>query len=550
MQRMDLLALALLAGGCTQREESTTDRAWFVECARESGLTFEHVAGEPRQRLPEIMCGGVGLLDFDGDGDLDVYCVQGGDPELGRRHGATNRLFRNLGDGRFEDVTEAAGVGDGSYGMGCAAGDIDSDGDVDLYVTNLGANVLYENEGDGTFTDVSVAAGVGDESWSSSACFADYDGDGDYDLFVANYVRWSPAIEVECFSPGKRRDYCHPNVYRAPARDTLYRNEGDGRFRDVTAELGLDSTWGNALGVVAGDFDGDGRGDFYVSNDMTPNQLWIQQPDGRFVDRGLISGSALSGTGFPEAGMGVCAVDIEADGDLDLFCVHLRHQKNTFYENLGRGSFEDAGAALGLSAPSLPFTGFGVGLSDFDQDGDLDLYVANGRVAIEPPELDPADPYAEPDLLFERTAPGRFQERLPRGGAVPTRIGTSRGAAFGDLDGDGDTDVVVIDRNAPARLLRNKIGDGRNWVLLRILDRNGADALGAVVSARMGETVSVGRVQAGYGYCSSNDPRVHFGLGARHQVDELRVRWSDGTSEHFGPLAAGAVHVIKTGAGR
>ena len=435
-----LLCAALLSGGCADesssgardaRGESEAGDPWFEEVAAAWGIDFRHTSGERRWLFPEIMSGGVALFDFDGDGRLDVYLVQGGAIEGGAA-APGNRLYRNLGQRRFEDVTDQAGVGDTGFGMGAAVGDFDADGDPDLYVTNLGRDVLYRNDGEGRFEDVSQSAGLIEEGWGTSAAWLDYDADGDLDLFVARYVEWSREKEAECFaaSRAKERDYCSPRIYDAPASDRLWRNDGAEGFVNVSAEVGIADLAANGLGVVWGDFDHDGRLDLYVANDATPNHLWLQTQAGRFEDQALLMGCALGGMGEAQAGMGVQAVDLEGDGDLDLLLAHLRGEPNTVYRWEG-ARFVDGTASVGLGSGSRSFTGFGLGALDFDGDGVLDLYVANGHVLREDPLYLPEKPYAQPDQVWRGTAQGRFEEVFPRGGTLPERVESSRGRPLG-----------------------------------------------------------------------------------------------------------------------
>ena len=554
--------LCLLLGACSKSppgpassEQTTTTAAkpsapWFEEVAAKSGLDFRHTSGHTtRYYMPEINAGGVGLLDFDGDGLLDVFCVNGGslDPSVTNRPG--HKLYRNLGHWKFEDVTQRAGVGgNGGYGMGCACADYDGDGHVDLYVSQVGRNILYHNNGDGTFTDVTEQAGVSVSSWSTSCAFFDYDGDGRLDLIVANYLKWSRETELNCYSRGGLPDYCSPLNYKAPAMDTLFHNLGQGRFEDVTAAAGLDKAYGNGLGVVCADFNRDGRLDIYVANDAMPNQLWINQGNGKFTDEAMLRGCAVNTFGMPRAGMGVVTVDLQERGWLDLFVTHLVSEGNGWFVNRD-GYFTDTLTPKGPGAPSRPFTGFGVGFADFDNDGNLDLYVANGRVRYGARDLDTTDPYAEPNTLLRGLGGGAFEEVMPTGGVAPPLIATSRGAAFGDLDNDGGCDIVVINKDGPAHLLRNVISKRGNWVMFRVLNRNGSDALNAAVQIEAGGRRQSRQVLPNEGYCSSNDPRVHFGLGDTRSVESVLVRWPAGGSETFGPFEAGRIYELRQGAG-
>lgn len=513
----------------------STAGQWFDEVAEERGLTFRHVSGhDDGFYMPEIFSGGVGVLDFDFDGYLDVYFVQGGRVLGADPNTPGNQLFRNLGDGRFVDVTGQAGVGDKAYGMGCTCGDFDNDGRTDIYVTNAGANVLYRNNGNGTFTDVTEQAGVGDDGFGTSAAFVDYDRDGDLDLFVVNYLRDVMTQESNCFSPLGRRGYCGPLEIGRPHPDVLYRNNGDGTFTDVTRASGVAAVFGNGLGVVCADVDNDGWTDIVVANDMTANQLWMNQGDGTFVDRAIERGAAYSEMGAAEAGMGIDARDFDADGDLDLLMTHFEAQTNTLYVNDG-GYFSDRTSALGLS-DSFPFTGFGTAIVDLDNDGFMDMYVANGRVRVTlDPQVDVSrDPYAEPNLLFRGTGDLTFREVLPRGGTETQLVHTSRGAAFADLDNDGDVDILVANRDAQPYLLENRVGERNHWIVFRVVNRHGSMAIGARVEIRVGGRTLVREVRTGSSYCASNDPRVHFGLGSAARVDSVKVRWVDGSVQDFG----------------
>ena len=546
-----LVALGCLAG-CRRSADAPaaaqTGPAWFEEIAARAGIDFVHRTGHvTRHDLPEIIGGGAALFDMDNDGFLDLYLVQSGSLS-GRPDTGGSRLYRNRGNGRFEDVTEQSGAGLGGYGMGVTAGDFDNDGYTDLFVTNYGHNVLLKNDGHGHFVDVTATAGVAGSGWSTSAAFLDYDADGLLDLFVARYLNWKPSAAVDCFSLTGVPDYCSPASYDLPAASLLYHNNGDGTFTDVSERSGLTAAVGNGLGVVAGDVDGDGRIDIYVANDRTPNHLWLNQGGGRFREAALAAGVALDQDGLAKSGMGVDAVDADDDGDLDLLVVNLDGESDSFFRNQGRFFIDDT-ASAGLRTPSRPFTRFGMGLRDFDNDGYLDLFEANGRVGLQS-EAYSSDPYAEPSLLFRGFAGPRFEEVAPRGGVRPRLVATSRAAAFGDIDNDGGIDIVIVNRAARPYLLHNVVKPRGHWMMLRVLEEHGRDALGAEVTMTVGARTIRRDVRAASSYLASNDPRVHVGLGTETIAHDVTIRWPDGDREHFGDLPADRITALRRGSGR
>jgi hypothetical protein len=533
----------------------------FVDRAAETGLAFTHVSGASGQYyMAEQMGAGVALFDYDNDGDLDVFFVQGGplgpDAAAAKANGPTSRLFRNdlpsgSGGGRtlgFTDVTERAGVGLRAYGMGAATGDYDNDGDLDLLVTSYGPETLFRNDGDGTFTDVTPAAGVSDERWSTSAAFVDYDRDGHLDLFVANYLDFTFAGNRSCFDSVGARDYCSPRAYR-PVPDRLYRNLGDGRFADVTDASGISRSDGAGLGVSAGDYNADGWPDIYVANDATPNQLWINQKDGTFVDEGPLSGSALNAAGNPEGSMGIASGDYDADGDEDLFVTNIIAETFVLYENDGKGNFEDVRSRSGLAAPTAGFTGFGTDWFDYDNDGWLDLFVTNGAVnTIESQRGDPL-PFRMQNQLFRNLAGKRFEDVSARAGAPFARGEIGRGAAFGDVDNDGDVDIVATNNGGPARLLLNQDSTGHHWLQVRLEQPKGNRfAVGAWIGVeRAGRPTLWRRVRTDGSYLSASDLRAHFGLGTSPDVAGVVVQWPDGVRERFSKIAADRVVTLRRG---
>ncbi len=541
--------------------------AVFAEVAGESGLDFVHDNGMSGRRwFVEMMGAGAGLFDYDGDGDLDLYLIQGGPLEGAAGQDAPaagDRLYRNdleAGGGwpSFVDVTEAAGLaGATGYGMGMATGDYDGDGDIDLYLANWGANQLWRNEGDGSFRDVTAEAGAGldDPGWSVGASFVDYDRDGRLDLVIVNYDDYDLQRHVDCHSPRSGRlDYCGPQSY-PPQPDRLLRNRGDGSFADVSAESGILAAYGPALGVVAADLDADGWQDLFVANDGAENQQWMNQAGQRFVDRAPAMGTALNRDGLAEASMGVLAEDFDADGDLDLFLTHLERESNTLYLNDGTGFFEDATRRSGLGPPSIPYTAFGVAALDYDNDGIQDLAITNGEVRIIDEQADAGDPLPlrQPKLLFRGLGDGRFEDvTAAEGGELFTRPEVGRGMAAGDIDNDGDTDLLLSHNGGPAWLLRNELGQDAAWIGLRLLDPSGRrDMLGARVGLLQGgRPVAWRRVATDGSYASARDPRAVFGLGDRSEVDGMVVHWPDGAVERFDAREAGRYHDLVQGAGR
>ena len=520
----------------------------------ELGVDFVHSTGsEGSYPMPAIMGGGLAVFDHDGDDDLDLYFVQGGDrfDPRGGGSGIGNALFRQQEDGTFAEVAGAAGAGDRGYGMGAAVGDVDGDGDLDLFVSNHGPDVLLRNDG-GVFTDVTREAGVGDPGWSASAAFLDYDRDGRLDLYVTRYVDLDP--DRECALEGGRLDYCGPAQFPG-VRDLLYHNEGDGRFREVGREAGIAATELRGLGVIASDFDGDGWVDLYVANDSDPNNLWLNQGDGTFVDDAVLLGAAYNRFGVGEAGMGIGYGDADRDGDLDLFVTHLIEETNTYYENLGEQGFEDRTASVGLGVPSVPFTGFGTALADLDLDGDLDVPVVQGAVKHRPTALAERsgwfwNDYAEPNLLFLNLGGGRFAEA--DGGAFSEPVEISRGLYPADLDRDGDLDLVVTNIEGPARIYRNPTrsgGSGPSWLEVRPLDESGREALSARVTLLAAGDRLVGEALPAGSYLAGGHARAHFGLGERQQIDAVEIRWPDGQVERFSGGAVNRVLVLRRGEG-
>jgi len=575
-----LIVLALLlAPGCAsvspeasgEAVHAVQSDAVFTDQAQASGLDFVHFNGlSGEYYLFEIMAGGTGLLDYDNDGDLDAYLVQGA--VLGRRADdtrsatppgvptpLTDRLFRNdlsvdehgrpvL---RFTDVTAESGLDARGFGMGVATGDYDNDGWVDIYVTNFGPNQLLHNNGDGTFTDVTEASGTDEPRWSVSATFVDIDGDRLLDLYVGNYVDMTVATNVACFN--KVRDYCSPLSYR-PVPDRLFRNRGDGTFEDVTASSQLAQAYGNGLGVATADFDGNGQIDIFVANDGVPNQAWINRGGGRFEDTALLGGCALNEQGEAEAGMGIAVADFDDDGDEDLFVTHLRNETSTLYVNDGRGSFSDETILTGLGQASRAHTGFGTSFFDFDNDGRLDLISFNGAVTAIEALVEAGDPYPyhEQNQLFRNEGGGRFADVSRLAGESFAKAEISRGAAFGDVDNDGDTDVLVMQVNGPARLLINNVGNRQHWIGLSVIGDDPRRLLHGtrVAVLREGQPPLWRRVHTDGSYASASDPRILVGLGDSAGPLEVYVQWPGGAREIWEAIEPDRWITLGEGSGR
>jgi hypothetical protein len=523
----------------------------FIDVARDLGLTVENVCGSFENRyILESLGSGAGWLDFDGDGDLDLYVVNGSrlDPPTGGKRPA-NQMYRNDGEGGFKDVAEETGVADERWGIGCAVGDVDNDGDCDLYVSNFGRNRLYLNVGD-SFTDGAVKSAVADERMSTSCAFGDHDNDGDLDLYVANYLKFDPASPPNGGKPCHW--YAHP-VYCGPdglsaQPDGLYSNDGSGNFVDVSAQAGVDGEVGYGLGVVFGDYDADGDADIYVANDSSPNFLFQNQADGTFAEVAIVSGVGHSEDGQEQAGMGVAFGDYDNDGDQDLFVTNFSDDYNTLYRNESGSFFRDVSALAGLLHTSVYSLGWGTEFADFDNDGYLDLFVANGHVYPQADGENTNTAYRQQNQLFRGTANGRFQEVtqfLGRGLATPR---SSRGTAVADYDGDGDLDVFIVNEGAPPTLLENATDNWNRWVRIRLRGvTSNREGIGALLRIRTDSGTRLREVRRGTGYASSRDPVVHFGVGSDDTIRRLDVTWPGGGVQEFHDLPTQKLLVITEG---
>lgn len=544
MRLLKLILVTVLAWSVVPAQQKL-----FKEVAALVGLKFQHYNGMTGKfYLPEITGSGATLFDFDNDGDLDVFLVQGNVLEPNTRpNGALfGKLFRNdlipTKTLSFTDVTQKSGIVATGFGMGAAVGDINNDGLPDLYLSNLGSNQMYLNKGDGKFVDVTKESGTDDQRWTTSASFFDYDRDGWLDLMIVNYADFSFTNSPACYAATTAKDYCTPRVFRAPG-NRLFHNKGNGTFEDATVVAGVDKEFGHGLGVVTADFNNDGWIDIYVANDGDHNQLWINQKNGRFVNDALLAGCAINRNGQAEAGMGVDAGDFDGNGTDDIFITHLMDETNTLYVNLGEGFFEDRTREAGLGMPGRRFTGFGTFFFDYDNDGWLDLFVANGAVQLVP--------LGQPDQLFRNTGKGSFVEIVDGLSPEFSLLEIGRGAAFGDVDNDGDTDFLVTNNNGPARLFLNQVGNRNHWLGLRLVGKAGRDMLGAQVEIVVDDKkVLRRRVRTDGSYLSGNDPRVLAGLGPATRVKAVRVRWPGGTVEEWKELSVDRYTTLKEGMAR
>jgi hypothetical protein len=564
MMRVALTALTFLAFAVN------AGTPLFRDVAGDVGLRFVHENGATGQfYYPELIGSGGALFDYDNDGDLDVFLVQSGEleqpttpsaqpsPPSRGRGGQTSRLYRNDLDPanpkslRFTDVTEHAGAGLRAYGMGTAVGDTENDGDLDLLVTAFGSTTLFRNNGNGTFTDATKEAGVGDPRWSTSAAFADYDRDGDLDLFVVNYVDFAVTNNKICYEPLGSRDYCAPRAFNpVPAR--LLQNDGSGRFSDVTQSSGVARAFGRGLGVATGDFNGDGWIDFYVANDASGNQLWMNKHDGTFEDLGLLSGTAVSGEGRPEGSMGIASGDYDADGDEDLLITNLVGETFALYVNDGRGNFEDRRRDSGLASATAEMTGFGVDWFDYDRDGRLDLLIANGAVNAIARQRGHPQPFRQRRQLFHNEGQGRFREVNADAGPAFVMLEVGRGAAFGDVDHDGDVDALITNNDGPVRLLLNEAAPDAHWLSVQ-LDNGSKNRWGVgarVGIERSGQPTLWRRVRSDGSYLSASDLRAHFGLGTSPAVAAVIVEWPDGSRERFTDVGVNTRVTLRRGTGK
>ena len=547
-----VLLSSLLLGAAPQVRDAAIR---LVDVANAAGLTLLNICGgATKDYIVEVNGNGAALFDYDNDGDLDALLVNGstlgnmkdgGDPMAA--------LYRNDGTARFEDVTATSGLRARGWGMGACVADYDGDGFRDVYLTAFGPNVLLRNNGDGTFADVTTRAGVGDPRWSTNCAFADYDRDGDVDLYVANYLAFSEKIPRRGASPDCK--YMGIDVMCGPRNlagepDALYRNEGDGTFTDVTRAAGIVDPGHYGFGVLFTDLDDDGWVDLFVANDSVPNLVFRNNHNGTFSEVGLRSGLALSGDGKAQAGMGADAGDYDGDGRMDVFVTNFSHDHNTLYRNAGQGFFTDVSYPSGVVNPALAYLGWGTGFIDFDNDGLLDLFVANGHVYPEVDRHRLGTRYLQRNQVFRNLGMGRLRDATAEIGGGLLLEKSSRGSAFGDVDNDGDIDVLVINMNDRPTLLRNETASGHGWITVRLVGTSpNRDAIGARVTLEAAGARQVAEVRSGGSYLSHSDLRVHFGLGPSSAVARVIVRWPDGTSEAFGPLAANRIHILAQNAG-
>jgi hypothetical protein len=560
----------LLCAACADSNSPDKDTGktapWFTDITDESGLDFEHEAAATEQlHLPAVMGGGAAFFDFDNDGDLDIYLANGDHvlpgssiPERGR-----NRLYRREADGRYSDVTSSSGLGDPGYGMGVATGDIDNDGWIDVFISNYGPDRLFHNQGDGSFADITSAAGADVEGWSASAAFCDFDRDGFLDLYITRYVDYFP--NKPCTDKSGGRDFCGPKSFR-PVHDVVLRNNGPGddgkiTFSDVSETAGIASTRASGLGVVCFDADGDGWQDVYAANDADPNQLWTNLGESAaggiaFRDDALVRGVAYNLHGQAQAGMGVIGEDLDGNGTFDLFLTHLMNEANTLYSNLGGvAGFRDVSGSSGLGPSSMRYTGFGVVAFDAGFDGDLDLFIANGKVNVSQPEegsdlSPPWNTLPESNLFFQNGGGGRFTRLEKEAGDLVSGFDISRGVASGDIDGDGDVDLLVSNLLGRARLYRNDTPREGHWLAVRAVDPGlNRDAIGARVRLVIGNRRLNREVAFSYGYLSSHSPWVHFGVGDAGKIDRIEIRWPDGSEEVFPGGAVDRAVVLNRGIG-
>jgi hypothetical protein len=546
-----LLPAASIAAASAQaspgtRAESAVPRLTFTDIAAESGIDFVHSMGKGGVKfMVETMGSGGAFIDFDRDGDLDIYLVNGAPlPGYKGPGNLTSSLYRNDG-GRFVDVTLQAGAGNTEYGMGICAGDYDNDGYQDLYLPAFGKNRMLHNRGDGTFGDATGRAGVGSSKWSSSCAFLDGDLDGDLDLIVVNYVDFSVENNKFCGDyANNERTYCHPNVYNGQ-RDVYYRNNGDGTFSNMTTWSGLAGSTGNGLGVVAGDYDGDGDQDIYIANDKTPNVLF-RNDGGRFTDVTLLAGVGHGLNGASQAGMGTAFGDYDADGDLDLVVTNLDFENNTLYRNEGSGVFSDMSFPSGIGGVSMSFVGFGAEFLDFDNDGLLDLLIANGHILDNAEYFNDSTSYAQRNFIHRNIGGGRFKEIGLRLGADMAIPDVGRGLAVGDVDGDGDLDLLISVSGGAPRLMRNDGGNRQKALRIRLAGKNSnRDAVGVRVTVTAGGRKQVRELRSGGSYQAQSETILHFGLGGAARAESVEVRWPGGRRELYSGIPAGTITFVE-----
>jgi enediyne biosynthesis protein E4 len=549
-----VLPYAAFGGLPAARFDPRPNQVQFVDIASQAGITFRHDnAATPEKYLIETMGSGCAWIDYDQDGLLDLYLANGAATRVYTpKHPLRSALYHNNGDGTFTDVTAKAGVGaEGLFGMGVAVGDYDNDGFPDLLVLGYGRSILYHNNGNGTFTDVTKQAGVANEGrWASSAAWFDSNNDGHLDVIIANYIDWTPEQNYYCGDRGPgMRSYCHPDDYH-PEAPTLYRNNGDGTFTDASKISGVGTTPRNGLGIVTFDYDDDGWQDILIANDSMPNSLFHNNRDGTFKEVGYDTGIAVSMDGAAEAGMGVDAADTTGTGRMDVVIAHLDSQLARFYRNLGDGTFEDATLQCKMGYTTYRMSEFGAAFMDYDNDGARDVFMAGGNVLDNIARYHAGVTFADPKLMFRNLGNGTFENVGNQLGADFRLPRVSRGAAVGDFDNDGDLDILINNNGEDAQLLRNDGGNQNHWLSILLLGtKSNRDGVGARVKVTAGDFVSYDQRKGGTSYQSARDPRLHFGLGRRSEVDAIEVKWPSGAISKIGKVKGDQIIAIKEGEG-